>query len=48
MFSKFEICFLSSLCDKSCLGIFLEVLEPSRYFSGIKNNFDLFLELSLI
>jgi hypothetical protein len=27
---------------KSCLGIFLEYLEPSRYFSDIKNDFSLF------
>jgi hypothetical protein len=33
---------------KPCLGIFLKCLEPSRYLSGIKNDFSLFLELSLI
>jgi hypothetical protein len=27
---------------KSCLGIFLEFLEPSRYFLDIKNDFSLF------
>jgi hypothetical protein len=41
-FKKFLICFLSSVGAKSCLGIFLEFLEPSRYFSVIKNDFSLF------
>jgi hypothetical protein len=47
-FSKVLNIFLSPLGAKSCVGIFLEFLEPLRYFSGIKNDFNLFLELSLI
>ena len=34
--------FLSSLGAKSCLGSFLEFLEPSGYFSNIKNDLSLF------
>jgi hypothetical protein len=40
--------FLGSLGDKSRLGIFLEFLEPLRYFSDIKNYFSPFLKLLLI
>jgi hypothetical protein len=34
--------FLSSLGTKSCLEIFLELLEPSRYFSDIQKDFSFF------
>jgi hypothetical protein len=37
---------LSSFGAKSCLGIFLEFLEPSRYFLDIKNDFSLFSEIT--
>jgi hypothetical protein len=37
--------FLSPLGAKSCLVIFLEFLEPSRYFSDVKYDFSIFLEL---
>jgi hypothetical protein len=37
--------FLSSLGAKSFLGFFLEFLEHSRYFSDIKYDYSLFLEL---
>jgi hypothetical protein len=42
IFSKVLNMFLSSLGAKSCLKIFLELFEPSRYFSDIKNDFSLF------
>jgi hypothetical protein len=38
--SKYVV--LSLLGAKSCLEIFLEFLEPSRYFSDIKNDSSLF------
>jgi hypothetical protein len=41
-FSKVLNMCLSSLCAKSCVEIFLEFLEPSRYFSDIKNHFNFF------
>jgi hypothetical protein len=41
-FSKVLNMFLSSLGAKSCLVIFLEFLEPSRYFLDIKYEFSLF------
>jgi hypothetical protein len=41
-FSKVLNMFLSPLGAKSCLVIFLEFLEPSRYFSDIKYDFSLF------
>jgi hypothetical protein len=37
--------FFEFIGAKSCLGIFLYFLEPSRYFSDIKNNFSLFLKM---
>jgi hypothetical protein len=36
---------LSLLNAKSCLESFLQFLEPSRYFSDIKNDFSLFLKI---
>ena len=36
---------MSLLDAKSCLEIFLQFLEPSRYFSNIKNDFSLFLKM---
>jgi hypothetical protein len=47
-FSKVLNMFLNSLGAKPSLGNFLDFLEPSRYFSGIKNDFSLFLKLLLI
>jgi hypothetical protein len=48
IFSKALNTFLSSLGAKSFLVIFLDFLEPSRYFLDIKYDFSHFLELLIL